>query len=192
MKKQFLRITLVSLSVLVLILSLSVAAFAAGNGSGKGNSGQVQITALTDEEISWLTFMREEEKLARDVYLELYDLWGLPIFANIAASEQRHTDAVERLLDKYDIVDPVVDENIRGGFTDPELDTMYGELLAKGSISLIDALQVGVMIEEADIADINEALLATADVHQDVERVYTNLLEGSYNHLAAFNSHLEE
>jgi hypothetical protein len=193
MKKHFLKITLTVMTVLVLVLSLSVSAFAAGNGNGNGNgnSGQVQVLPLTDEEISWLTFMREEEKLARDVYLELFDIWDLPIFSNIATSEQRHTDSVEKLLDKYAIDDPVVDEDIRGGFTDPDLDTMYSELLAKGSISLVDALEVGVMIEETDIADIEEALLATDDAHQDIERVYTNLLEGSYNHLAAFNSQLD-
>ena len=191
MKKYFFRATLAALGVLVLILSLSISAFAAGNGAGKGNSGQIQISPLTDGEISWLTFMREEEKLARDVYLELYDTWGLPIFANIAASEQRHTDSIEKLLYKYDIPDPVIDENIRGGFTNTELDTMYNELLTKGIVSIVDALEVGVMIEETDITDIEEALLATSDSHQDIERVYTNLLEGSNNHLEAFNSHLQ-
>ena len=132
--------------------------------------------------------MREEEKLARDVYLELYDIWQMPVFINIAESEQRHTDSVEKMLDKYDLDDPVIDESIRGGFTDAGLDEMYQALLDKGSLSLVDALEVGVLIEETDIVDLEEALDVTA--HGDMERVYTNLLRGSLNHLDAFNSHL--
>ena len=56
-------------------------------------------TNLSDIEVEGLLYMREEEKLARDVYLTLYDQWNINIFKNIAASEQTHTDAVKILLD---------------------------------------------------------------------------------------------
>lgn len=49
--------------------------------------------------------MREEEKLARDVYLTFGEKWGLTLFTNIAKSEQTHTDAVKTLLDRYEIKD---------------------------------------------------------------------------------------
>jgi len=42
------------------------------------------------DEVKWLRFMREEEKLARDVYLKLFDTWKLTVFSRIARSEQRH------------------------------------------------------------------------------------------------------
>jgi hypothetical protein len=41
---------------------------------------------LSDAEKASLTLMREEEKLARDVYVYVYDIWGTPIFSNIATS----------------------------------------------------------------------------------------------------------
>ena len=79
---------------------------------------------LTAEEENSLLFMREEEKLARDVYMTLYEKWGLPIFANIAQSEQTHTEAVRSLLVKYDIADPVIDDSV-GVFVNSELQKLY-------------------------------------------------------------------
>ena len=57
-----------------------------GNGKGGGTT-----PVLSAKEASDLIFLREEEKLARDVYLALYDAWGTPIFLNISSSEQKHT-----------------------------------------------------------------------------------------------------
>jgi len=54
----------------------------------------------------WLTYIREEEKLARDVYLYLYDMWGSSIFDNISVSEQAHMDAIKTLIDRYGLDDP--------------------------------------------------------------------------------------
>ena len=76
---------------------------------------------LSEEEAEGLIFMREEEKLARDVYLTLFDVWGLQIFENIAAAESRHTASVLDLIDQYGLDDPVVDDSI-GAFTNPDLD----------------------------------------------------------------------
>jgi hypothetical protein len=75
---------------------------------------------LTEVEAEGLIFMREEEKLARDVYLTLYDQWDIPIFQNIARSEQTHTDAIKNLLDTYGLVDPMVNDKI-GVFINPDL-----------------------------------------------------------------------
>ena len=70
----------------------------------------MQAVDLTDSEKYWLTYMREEEKLARDVYIFLYDKWGSQIFNNISVSEQTHMDAIKTLLDRYGIPDPVADK----------------------------------------------------------------------------------
>ena len=65
--------------------------------------------SLTQAEIDALWFMREEEKLARDVYLVLAEKWDLGLFWNIAESEQQHMDAVLKLLKKYGLEDPAGD-----------------------------------------------------------------------------------
>ena len=51
--------------------------------------GYVQAAGLTDEEIDWLTYMREEEKLARDVYLYLYEHVAPPSFITYPTASRR-------------------------------------------------------------------------------------------------------
>ncbi|MEB3772680.1 MAG: DUF2202 domain-containing protein, partial [Desulfurococcales archaeon] len=145
-------------------------------------------TGLTQEEINGLLFMREEEKLARDVYLKLYEMYGLQIFKNIAESEQRHTDAVLSLIEKYNLTDPAINEV--GVFRNQELQELYNKLIEQGSRSLADALKVGALIEEKDIIDINKLINETKN--PDIIRVYTNLVNGSAHHLAAFVSEYEQ
>ena len=187
MKNVLLKITLVTLTVVVLILSLGVSIAAAGNGAAKGNTGTVQATPLSEQEKTDLLFLREEEKLARDVYLKLYDTWNLTIFKNIAASEQKHMDALKTLLDKYGLSDPALAQDV---FSEASgLQPVYAELIQKGIQSRVDAFEVGVAIEQADIEDLNAAIAATT--HKDIKTVYANLLGGSNNHLVAFNSQLD-
>ena len=144
-------------------------------------------TSLSEDEADALLFMREEEKLAHDVYVTLYDQWGARVFTNIAASEQTHTDAVATLLDRYGLNDPTVGNTV-GEFTDPALQTLYDDLVVQGSLSLADALKVGAAIEEIDILDLEERIAATD--HADIQLVYERLLAGSSNHLRAFTSTL--
>ena len=145
-------------------------------------------SGLSDAEIADLLFMREEEKLAHDVYLALYDVWGMNVFQNIAASEQTHTDAVLGLLDNYGLVDPVGD-NTLGIFVNPDLQALYDQLVASGSQSLVDALNVGTAVEEIDILDLDEAIARTNQA--DIIQVYQSLRAGSENHLRAFVGSLE-
>lgn len=142
---------------------------------------------LSDAEISGLLFMREEEKLARDVYQTLYEKWQLPIFANIAQSEQTHTEAVRTLIEKYALTDPVTDDSI-GMFTNPDLAQLYTELVTLGLESQTDALTVGAKIEDLDIKDLAEQIALTDN--QDIALVYENLKSGSENHLRAFSKQL--
>jgi hypothetical protein len=132
--------------------------------------------------------MREEEKLAHDVYVALADKWNVPVFANISRAESRHTNAVARLIDAYALADPV-GENPVGKFTDPEFARLYDELVQAGSVSLAEAYKVGALIEEMDIDDIRKVI---ADARQpDVQRVYQNLERASRNHLRAFAARLD-
>jgi hypothetical protein len=158
-----------------------------GNG-GNGDGNRAPDGVLTEAEIAGLKFMREEEKLARDVYLDLYDAWGLTVFENIAASEQKHTDAIEKLLDTYGIEDPVGDEDERGVFVDAELQALYDMLMEAGLSSATGGLVVGATIEEKDIVDIQHEI--DAAVQEDIISAYESLMCGSRNHLRAFMQNL--
>ena len=142
---------------------------------------------LTEAEKTGLAFMREEEKVARDAYLYFYGAWGEVVFSNIAKSEQQHMNAIGKLLSKYGVADPVAGLGV-GQFSTPEFQAMYDEVVALGSASFGDALTMGVLIEEADIADLTSALAETSV--KDITTVYTNLRNGSLRHLAAFNAWL--
>ncbi len=149
----------------------------------------VATTDLSEAEAEGLSFMREEEKLARDVYLMLYEQWGIRIFQNIAKAEETHMSAVAGLLERYGIPDPAADTAV-GVFTNPELQALYDQLMEEGSQSLADALRVGALVEEVDIIDLEDYIDQTDN--EDMLLVYQNLLKGSYNHLRAFTSTLEK
>ena len=152
------------------------------------NINDLQYEELSPEEIDGLLFMREEEKLARDVYNTLYAKWGIRVFNNIAQAEQRHTDAIKTLIDKYELDDPVKNDT-PGTFVNEDLQNLYNTLIAKGDLSLVDALLVGALIEEVDILDIQKEIDDHVD-NEDVAIVYDNLINGSYNHLRAFVKNL--
>ena len=167
-----------------------------GQGNSRFNHGNLSGTlnglpleSLSNEEKTSLAFMREEEKLAHDVYVSMYDQWNIPIFNNIAQSEQTHTDAVLALIDRYGLVDPV-GANGLGVFIDTALTNLYEVLVPQGEVSTIEALKVGALIEEIDILDLVNQLDTVVD-NQDIRFVYENLLKGSRNHLRAFVKNLE-
>lgn len=87
-------------------------------------------SAITQAEKDGLLQMREEEKLARDVYTALYAQWQLPVFGNIIKSEQTHMDAVKNLLTTFGLPDPAANQPA-GVFTNPELQALYDDLVAQ-------------------------------------------------------------
>ena len=143
---------------------------------------------LTSEEITDLNFLREEEKLARDVYLFSYDLYQDDVFLNISNAEQKHMDKMLQLLDAYDLPDPASSE--RGVFNNVELQTLYNQLISQSDSSLIEALKVGATIEDVDIFDIR-AFINRAE-RKDILNTYDKLDCGSENHMRAFSSRLSE
>ena len=144
---------------------------------------------LTDAELEALSLMREEEKLARDVYSHLYDIWGKQIFTNMSGSEQTHTDVVLRLIQKYDLADPAQDA-LPGVFSDPMLQGLYDCLIAQGTTSLIDAYLVGATLEDLDIYDLNRLLIVVDN--EDITIVFESLEKGSRNHRRAFSARLAD
>ncbi len=138
---------------------------------------------LSNDEINGLIFMREEEKLARDVYAYFYEKYGMKIFNNIVSSENTHMLAIKMLLDKYGLTDPVTNDG-RGEFKNDELSELYQQLTNAGNVSLLEALKVGATIEDLDIRDLTE--YEGEDDNQDIIYVYDNLTLGSRNHLRSF------
>ncbi len=193
------RITL--FLIITVTLSLAASPVLAGNGYAGGvlrtnGCGQIigdyladlPASELGDAEQASLVHMRQEEKLARDVYLTLQLNWGSGIFANIARSEQQHMDMVKMLLTSYGIEDPVADDTI-GVFPSEDFQALYTQLVESASASYEAALTVGATIEDLDIFDLEEALIQIDNA--DIRFVYQNLLKGSRNHMRAFYSQLQ-
>ena len=146
---------------------------------------------LNDAEQEAILFMREEEKLARDVYSLLDEKWNYPIFSNIRRSEARHMEAMLCLINRYGLEDPV-GENERGIFINQQLMDLYQVLTETGTRSLEDALTVGATIEDLDLADLLAAREDGSIDNKDVLAVFAELTKGSRNHLRAFIKNLNQ
>ena len=149
-------------------------------------SALIETSALTESELASLLKMKEEEKLARDVYAVLGQKWGSPVFTNISAAENNHLNAIVTLLTTYDALNASVED--AGIFADEAVQSLYNDLIAKASVSVDEAYKTGALIEEMDIKDLTESLNITSN--ENVTLVFENLLKGSRNHLRAFNLQL--
>ncbi|MFZ4549736.1 MAG: DUF2202 domain-containing protein, partial [Bacteroidales bacterium] len=143
------------------------------------------VEPLSAAEIDALTTMREEELLAKDVYVLMYSLYKVPVFNNISKSETQHTLAISTLLNKYGLTDPAIN-HVAGIFVNPDLQALYTSLVAQGNTSLISAFTVGATIEDLDINDLHTHIATDID-NQDILFVFGNLERGSRNHIRAFN-----
>jgi hypothetical protein len=172
-----------------------------------------EVDGLDTTEASHLTFMREEEKLARDVYLTLAELYpGQKIFNQIATrAEQTHTDTMRDKLDQFNLPDPNPNTNnlpsSLGVFTGDEWGWYFKEkfelLTAKGEVSELDALYVGAFIEELDMYDIavcpqvmiDRGFSSPCGLEYTDERAlqtaYSSLMSGSESHLRAYVGQIE-
>ncbi len=137
--------------------------------------------SLSQSEINGLLLMREEEKMAQDVYDSFYSTYGILNFDRISNSESRHTAAVLALINHFGLTDPAL--AIPGKFSSTVVQGLYDQLVAAGTTDNL-ALSTGAFIEEYDIADLKKLLAETTNT--DIIAVYSNLLKGSENHLRAF------
>ncbi len=149
-------------------------------------SALVETADLTESELASLVKMKEEEKLARDVYAVLAKKLGSQIFTNISAAENNHLNAIVLLLTNYGSTETSIGE--AGIFADAAVQKLYNDLVSKASVSIEEAYITGALIEEMDIKDLTVALTATTN--ENVTLVFENLLKGSRNHLRAFNRQL--
>ena len=146
-----------------------------------GCTQNIDTTILTPSEREGILLMREEEKLAHDVYGFFANQYNIPIFGNIAKSETVHQKLVIELMSRYEIEDPSFDEE--GKFHNEELQELYDKLTAQGT-TIIEALKIGAYIEELDIRDLKQLMKETDN--EDILATYNPLLQGSENHLRAF------
>jgi hypothetical protein len=210
-EKTMLRNVLIGILAAVLVVGLGTASYTVftaqaqggtasrngySSGYGNGQAAGIQDHAaqlaaippadLSEAEKTALLYMYEEEKMARDVYNALAAAWNLSIFQNIAASEQVHMDSVQSLLNRYALTVPALPA---GQFANASLQNLYTSLVAQGSQSAAEALRVGAAIEEIDILDLQTRLAQTDNA--DIQWVFTNLSNGSKNHLQAFTNTLQ-
>lgn len=162
---------------------------ASNSGQGTGlNYSTSDVTPITADETSMLLYLTEEEKLAHDVYVKLYEKYGARVFDNISRSETTHQARMLDLLEARGIDDPR--SNKVGVFNNQDLQKLYDTLMAQADTSVTEAYKVGVAIEETDIADIENDLKNIDSSHADIIDTLNMLLRGSKNHLQAFNRQL--
>lgn len=203
MKKPFVLVGVAA----ALMVSLSVEA--------RGPVKRVD-TELDVAESTHLIFMREEEKLARDVYLTLAQEYpNQVVLQNIGeGSEQTHTDVIRDKLEDYGIPDPNPTTDLLptsiGLFTGAEFGRYFAEkyeqLVERGMRSELDALYVGALIEEIDMHDIVRCPNVIVEMDNGIEEdgcglvytdenalqnTYRSLVDGSENHLRTFVGQIE-
>lgn len=166
------------------LLAITVAFMTFSSCSNDNNIAP--LDSLTPNEIVDLKFLREEEKLARDVYMYSFDKYQISIFNSISQSEQTHMDSVLNLMNKYGITDSASPQ--RGIFQSTALQLLYNNLTAQSAISSTEALKVGATIEDLDIKDIDVFINNTTK--SDLLSVYDNLTCGSKNHIRAYTNQL--
>jgi len=144
----------------------------------------VNLFALTNQEKEALNYMYQEEKLAKDVYYKLAQMYPDIRVFSIYNSEIRHENSVANVMRHYGLPFPVRGDQV-GVFNNPELQNLYDVLINKGKRSLKDALEVGIMVEVTDIEDLDKYLANATS--PDVIALFKFLRAGSYNHYNAFN-----
>lgn len=153
-------------------------------GAGVAMAQNVEDDSGTDV-VEVLQTHLEHERMARDLYDALGETHdGLAPFPRIEAAEQRHHDAVTRLITLKDGT-PSADVE-PGAYADAEIQAWYDDWLERGLVSPQAAHEVGVELEKADIEHLRSTIDAVDDA--DVDRVLGHLLEASEHHLAAFEA----
>lgn len=140
--------------------------------------------ASTYESADLLARLIEEEKVAHDLYLAFEEQYGARVFSNIKRSEVTHQDHVLAVMEATGVEDPRIPEP--GQFRDAELQALYDDLLAQGSVNLPAAYQAGVDFEALDIAGLEAELEKAPESDIALTTLIQRLLDGSRNHLAAF------
>ena len=160
---------------------IALLSFSCSDDDNNSNS-----TSLSQEEKDGLLFMLEEEKLARDTYIYMNNLWRLNQFNNIKNSEQSHMDAIVSILEQNDIEYTILPQ---GEFSYQNLQDLYNQFVIDGQVSSESALQIGATIEDLDIVDLEDYI--NDSTNSVLISTYENLQCGSRNHLRSFVTAIE-
>ncbi len=177
----------------------------AHQGTNGVDLSQYPMSDLTDSQKYTIAFMWNEEKLAKDIYLELNLIYPTQQLENIATkSETVHQALVEDLVERYDLnITNLVDykenyseEELRsfasGEFGIQEIQDLYDTLYEEGKQSQQAALEVGCKVEVTDVEDLlNEIKVAEEVDAQDLIAIWDILLSGSYSHYWSFDKGLQ-
>jgi hypothetical protein len=175
----------------------------AGKSEGQLLVNSLPAATLNDEQKQLMVFMWNEEKMAKDVYVALNQVYPSQQINTIATqSEARHQEKVRALLEKYNLSvweplnttasysDAAVAAVAPGTYTVTAVQTLYNTLYAKGIASARDSMEVGCMVEVTDVNDLNAQLPLVSNL-LDATTVFENLRAGSYNHYWAFDRGLK-
>jgi len=160
-------------------------------GPGNCDDCDAEMGTLTEDQADKLLYMYNEEKMAHDIYAAFAEQYGVRVFENIRDSEARHMEAVNTVIERYGEIENDAIDLPTGEFGVETVSMLYETLMEQGSASLDDAIDVAVLIEETDIADLMDSMddLETAEgevTAPDVHEMYSHLLAGSENHHRAF------
>ncbi len=146
--------------------------------------------SISENEKAGILLMREEEKMARDIYQSLNEKWDQVPFSHISESEIYHMSKMKLLIDKFQLTDPVTkNEDKRGAFENASLKKLYDELLSSGNTSMEAAFRAGARVEEVDIRDLKTELAKSGNA--DIKSTYVYLIQASEHHLNAFVQNLK-
>jgi len=162
---------------------------------------------LSQEVKNTLAYMGNEERLAHDVYMKLYEFYPLTQFINVATNGERsHIESVQLLIQKYissydeftnidlpelGYKEAAIEDMNSGVYDISDIQNLYDSLIVIGQQSEQDALEVGCMIEVTDINDLLEDIeLAEESGATDVVTTFEFLRDGSYSHYWAFDKAL--
>jgi hypothetical protein len=185
-----------------------------GTNSHQGDAGGANIqnsvdiysynlAPLNDKQKYSLAYMWNEERLAQDVYLNLYKIHtDVRQLNNIGSnSEGVHIGLVQDLVEAYDInITNLVDytqnysqEELNamapGTYGIESIQNLYNLLYEKGAVSSQAALEVGCMVEVTDINDLDKYIV-DAGTNQALLDTFNILRDGSYQHYWAFDKGL--
>ena len=161
-----------------------------------------------------LAYMGNEERLAYDVYLNLYEYHQqnshieIQQLYNIATNaESQHIAIVQSLVQRYnlntsdftDVNETVVNDNNmsatnmpKGVYDIQKIQDLYNTLYALGQNTQEDALKVACMVEITDIDDLDKYIIEAHNSNTtDIEAAFNTLRDGSYSHYWAFDKALK-
>ena len=172
------------------------------------------ISILTPALKDSISYMGNEERLAYDIYQNLYKYHveesavELKQFKNISEkSEIKHIEIVRDIVKRYaltaeeltNVVNPLnlkdatLEELPSGEYDVPTIQELYDVLYAKGIVSTNEALMVGCMVEVTDVQDLDKYItLAEHSNATDIVEAFNVLRKGSYNHYWAFDKGLKK